>query len=193
MMKPVLILLTGLPCSGKSTIGAELSRRLRVPIFSRDDFREPMFDAFGSSHEKAFNDKVGFVANEDLFLVIHRHLQVAHPVMIENIFHPHIYDSIFKRMLGEIDFFTVQVNLRTDAKVLEQRYRKRDADGQKHPGHWNFDDYPYKHLFEIGGIEPLQLPGQVIKIDTTDLDKINYDGLASQILNLEGDKEEATR
>ena len=41
-MRPRIVLLTGAPGSGKSTLGRELSSALRIPFIARDDVRGGM-------------------------------------------------------------------------------------------------------------------------------------------------------
>jgi tRNA uridine 5-carbamoylmethylation protein Kti12 len=64
---PVLILVSGLPSSGKSTIAEYLSRHLRAPLFTRDMFKEIMFDTFGWDKDQEWLDKIGFVATKTFF------------------------------------------------------------------------------------------------------------------------------
>jgi len=46
--RPRVALITGEPGSGKSTLGAELSRALRVPFIARDDIRGGLFFTAGA-------------------------------------------------------------------------------------------------------------------------------------------------
>ncbi|MFZ4462043.1 MAG: AAA family ATPase [Patescibacteria group bacterium] len=43
-MKSLLIIITGLPCTGKTTLGRKLAEELRLPFVSKDDFKELLFD-----------------------------------------------------------------------------------------------------------------------------------------------------
>ena len=44
---PVLVIVTGAPGSGKTTLSRELSARLRVPCLARDDIRTGLFFTAG--------------------------------------------------------------------------------------------------------------------------------------------------
>jgi predicted kinase len=50
--RPAVVLITGRPGSGKSTLGVELARALRVPFLSRDDVRGGLFFTEGSWTER---------------------------------------------------------------------------------------------------------------------------------------------
>jgi predicted kinase len=49
MQKPTLILVSGAPGAGKTTIAARLSRNLRMPMVSKDAVKESLFDSLGWS------------------------------------------------------------------------------------------------------------------------------------------------
>ena len=42
-----LIIVTGAPGTGKTTLALDLSRRLGLPVLSRDDLKERLFDRIG--------------------------------------------------------------------------------------------------------------------------------------------------
>jgi predicted kinase len=46
--RPRIVLITGAPGSGKTTLGQELSRRLQVPFLARDDVRRGLFFTAGA-------------------------------------------------------------------------------------------------------------------------------------------------
>ena len=52
MVKPRVVLLTGAPGSGKSTLGSELARQLRVPFIARDDVRGGLLFSAGAWADK---------------------------------------------------------------------------------------------------------------------------------------------
>lgn len=186
MKKPVLILLSGLPASGKSTVGDRLSADLSVPMYTRDMFKEMMFDAFdwqdgGWTKDPEFFDKIGFVANSVLFKIISREMKAGRPVMIENAFHPHIYGKILNGMREKTDFLTLQINFTVKGEVLSHRIDERQNSGEKHPGHGKAGAYKYRELIEKGGIEPLDLPGKVIRVDTTDWRQVNFQDIETEV------------
>jgi predicted kinase len=48
-MPPRLIIVTGLPATGKTTLARELATRLRVPMLAKDAIKEPLMSAFHAS------------------------------------------------------------------------------------------------------------------------------------------------
>lgn len=49
---PLLLVVSGPPASGKTSIAEELAARLRIPFISKDTFKERLYEAFGSGEER---------------------------------------------------------------------------------------------------------------------------------------------
>jgi dephospho-CoA kinase len=50
MNKPLLVIITGRPASGKTTLSRLLSREIKCPLFSRDEFKEGFVNTVGAPH-----------------------------------------------------------------------------------------------------------------------------------------------
>src|SRR5579862_8060531 len=48
MESPLLIIVTGLPAAGKTTLARELARLLRAPLIGKDMIKEPLLDVLGA-------------------------------------------------------------------------------------------------------------------------------------------------
>jgi dephospho-CoA kinase len=51
-MHPIIIIVTGRPAAGKSTLAKWLSQELKFPLVSKDSIREQLFDRLGSKDRK---------------------------------------------------------------------------------------------------------------------------------------------
>jgi len=52
MQSPQLIVVTGLPATGKSTLARELARLLQAPLVGKDMIKEPLLDVLGADDER---------------------------------------------------------------------------------------------------------------------------------------------
>ena len=46
-MKPLLIIISGPPCAGKTTLAKLLRERFALPVMGKDTLKEPLFDTLG--------------------------------------------------------------------------------------------------------------------------------------------------
>ena len=58
---PILILVTGPPAAGKTTIARRLSEFLSLPLIAKDDIKERLFNGLGIS-TKEWSQKIGGLA-----------------------------------------------------------------------------------------------------------------------------------
>lgn len=180
-MKSRIIVITGLPASGKTTLGKELAKRLNIPFLSRDDMKELMFDALGWK-DRDWSKKIGLASYDLLYFVIETLLKAGVSFIIESNFKPEFDNPKFAALKELYDFDALQILCRAEGKVLFERFKKRSESGERHPGHVDAGNYDeFKNLLLSGRREPLDLRGPVIEIDTTHFDKVDVDALLRQI------------
>lgn len=100
------ILIAGMPASGKTTAGRQLSRQLNIPMLSKDDFKEILFDRLGfqSRQEKV---RLGQAAMDLLYAAALPILSCGQHVILENNFEdeslPGLLQLLEKNLLSGID------------------------------------------------------------------------------------------
>ena len=77
MTSPTLIVLSGLPGSGKSTVAEGLSRALSIPLFSIDPIEAAMWRGGLSK------DQTGIAAYDVAIALADEHLRLGHSVIID--------------------------------------------------------------------------------------------------------------
>ncbi len=78
-------------------------------------------------------------------------------------------------------FVARQVNCVADGAVLLRRHRERAASGERHPGHGDDLDDALRAVFRRGRLDPLDLPGTTIEVDTTDFAALDYNFLLTSL------------
>ena len=81
---PLLVVVTGPPASGKSTLARELASSLDVPFLSKDELKERLYEVFGDATEA--EDDVERAALAILFSVANSNLDAGVDVLIESNF-----------------------------------------------------------------------------------------------------------
>lgn len=184
-MKPTLIIISGPPCAGKTTLAQKLFQRYRIPYFTKDQFKESLFDSIGWKDRKQ-SKKLGIAAYDMLYMVVETLLSVGQSCIIESNFKPEFDNTIFQQMQKKYTPHTVQIQVQCDGEVLLERFSQRAHSGERHPGHvdtHNLDEF--KPLLLKGKHEELDIEGDIIHVDTTDFEKVDYDSIYAKVDTLQ--------
>jgi predicted kinase len=162
-----LIVIGGLPASGKSKLAERLRARLRWPLLSKDVYKEMLFDTLGIG-DRDWSRRLSKAAYALLFAEADRLLDCGQSYIIEGNFrwaeHRQRFDDLAARNAQFI-----QVACRADPSVLVERFRLRAQSGQRHPGHVDIEslsEIESELLMAVQRALPLGAP--VVECDTTD-------------------------
>lgn len=177
----MLIIITGLPATGKTTLGRKLSKEFGLPFICKDDIKELLFDGLGWK-DRGWSKKIGSSSYDILYYITESFLKVGSSLIVETNFNPKFANKKFLDLKKKYDFTSFQIRCVTDGAILLDRFTKRARSGNRHPGHVdakNIDEW--KSVLLRGKIDALDIGGELLDVDTTDFNKVNYDGLASAI------------
>ncbi|HSH77997.1 MAG TPA: AAA family ATPase [Herpetosiphonaceae bacterium] len=181
MSKPLVVIISGHPCTGKTTLGRMLARDLPLPLIAKDDIKETLFDKLGVG-DRAWSQKLGRATYQLLYLGLLTQLRACRSAIVESNFSPAIAGAELHSLAAEHPFEPFQIICRTEREVLFERYRHRSVSGERHPGH--LDQLLYRELVERYAEEhygPLTIGGAVARVDTTDWTCVDYQALLSEI------------
>ncbi len=195
-----ILIFQGGPATGKTTLGKKIAADLKLPYFSKDGIKEPIFDFVGCPTTPAILDKssngdfseietgdpLSGMNMEDasvaiLFRLIEAHIRVGKSCVIDCTF-GEVHTSAFRELQSERFFCPIQVYCHADAVELVRRYRLRAESGERHPGH--FDHLLYESFSQNPSgwdLPPLEIGGAVFSIDTTNSTAHDYDQLLQSI------------
>lgn len=173
-MKKQLIIVSGLSCTGKSTLAKEIGKKFNLPVFSKDKFKESLFDSLGYS-DREFSKKLGVAAYKLLYEQIEEMLAAGVSLIVEANFKAEYDSLIFKEIITKHNPHVIQLICRADGDVLFNRFKERSESGERHPGHVDHKNYDeFAPILRSGEYRPLDIPGDILDIDTTDFSKIDY-------------------
>jgi predicted kinase len=159
--KPLLVVVTGPPAAGKTTIARALAARLRVALISKDTIKEALFDGLGSG-DLAWSQRLGTGTYLAMLALAEDSLGAGASLVLEANF---VRGSELETRLAVLPARFVQVHCTAPLEVLLARYGGRE----RHPGHVDAERIDaLRDAVETGRHEPLDLPGETIRLDTSE-------------------------
>jgi predicted kinase len=178
---PTIIIVTGRPAAGKSTLAKWLSRELQLPLVSKDSIREELFERLGWQ-DRQWAQELGKASIDMMFYFARAELAVGHSIIMDNSFHPPVSTPRFQALKEEYQAESIQIVCDADRETLFQRFKARADSGTRHPGHGDQAvlDELYANLANHSS-QVLAIGGCVIEVDTTDFAKIDYQEILKQV------------
>jgi predicted kinase len=189
-----VIVLAGMPASGKSTVAGKLSAAFSLPILAKDELKESLFDTVGFTCY-AEKRRLDHAANAVLLRAARAMLAVGQSVILDNNF-DQISAGALDALTEEFGAQCVTVFLGGDNEAFYRRYVARDRAHLRHPGHVVQEHYPllpgetadhdmtreeFREKFEKRGMADIRLRGERIDVDATDPAAIDVEALIAQI------------
>ncbi|MBO7176376.1 MAG: AAA family ATPase [Clostridia bacterium] len=189
-----MIVLTGMPASGKSTVAAKLADALSLPVLAKDEFKEALFDTIGFSCY-AEKRKLDHAANAVLLRAAEAMLRSGQSVILDNNFDGAAAEAL-NALTERMGARCVTVFFGGDTEAFYRRYVERDRLHLRHLGHVVQEHYPlhegdspdhdmtreeFREKFEKRGMADVRLNGIRIEIDATEPAAIDTDRLIQEI------------
>lgn len=155
-MKPPLVLVTGAPATGKTSLSKELAARLFLPLVAKDAVKESLWRV-GQTPQT-------FAA---LHAIVAAHLDAGVGLVLEAAFHRGISEPEVAPHLARAA--AVDVHCTTALDVVRQRFEARAGTVERHPCHLDLE------ILAETGIETwperygrMELGIPVLEVDTTE-------------------------
>lgn len=195
--KMYMIVIAGMPASGKSTLAAAISKELGLPIIAKDKLKESLFDVLGFENYQQKRN-LDHAANALLISVSESMILSDTPVILDNNFDS-ISAETFNDLCDKYDCNCITLMLGGETEAFYQRYVERDRMHLRHLGHILQEHYPphpedsldhemtreeFDEKFIKRGMTEFKCRGVRIDIDATHPEKIDTTALLAQIHTL---------
>lgn len=162
-----VIVIAGLPCSGKSTIAAQLQQRLNWPLFAKDTIKETLFDTLGWS-DRAWSRRVSDASYALLFEWLVQVARTRTNAIVEANFRGE-HAPRFAELRKQNGIRLVQIACSADGELLQQRFVQRITGNTRHPGHVDQQAYVELEPQLKAGRDAFRLPevDVLLEWDTT--------------------------
>jgi predicted kinase len=149
-----MVLVTGPPAAGKTTLAGPLAAALGLPLIGKDLIKEALFDALGTG-DRAWSRRLGAASFEVLYAVAG-----ALPAVVLD---ANLGPEAGPRLRAP-DADLIEVFCRCPPEEVERRFAARAP--RRHPGHVDHQLAPEVKAALAGGIDPLRLGGPVLEVDS---------------------------
>jgi predicted kinase len=180
--RPLVVIVTGPPWAGKTTLGRTLSEELVLPFVSKDDVKEILFETLGWE-DRQWSKRLGAASFEILFHILQRQLAAGKSAVVETAFIPQYHTARFLDLRDEYGFDPVQILCDAADEILSERFAERTEAGGRHPGHVDhlMSCDQVAALLRARGYGALDIGGLLLEVDVTDFDTVDVGALVRAI------------
>ena len=184
MNKPLLIIVSGPSSTGKTTLAKEISQKFKLPLITKDNIKEILFNDLGWS-DRQWSQKIGTASYSLIHYFLDNLMSFNHSLIIESNFKAEFETKEILDRITKYNYLPLQIMCQCDGKILFERFKKRSESGTRHPGHCDTSNYDeFKDLLLKGKFEPMKIGGETIIFDSTDLNNLDYKSIFDKISQL---------
>ena len=140
-MTPNVILITGHPATGKTTLSYKLADKLNLPLIGKDIIKETLADTMPKPAEDMddtdWSRRLSIATWRLLYQQTEDLIRAKVPHIVEANFDPKFSDSHWQDLMSRYTFNPIQIRCESDPQTIIRRYHQRIADGSRHMIHVN--------------------------------------------------------
>jgi predicted kinase len=170
MRDSFLVIVTGLPASGKTTLAMQLATRYGVPLLAKDLIKEPLLDTLGAS-DATESRRLSDASFRIAAAVAAEIVRAGASCILEGNFRAGEHESLVAPLLRDARSFA-QVLCRIDEDQRLARLRVRRTDRARHPGHRDLEQaeaagatQPRDDFLDVPGARLLAGPSVLAQLD----------------------------
>jgi len=185
MAQPLLIIVNGIPATGKTTTSHKLAADLDMACVSKDEIKEFLADRL-SVRTLDDSRRIGALSFQMLFLLMESTLSHGEDIIVECPFYYEKDQPKVQQILANTNARCIEVYCITDPEVRKERFLNRANSSERHPSH--MDTHPGRVIPDeteeeiVAKYAPLEL-GPVITLDNTEFTEAAYKHMLKAVHN----------
>lgn len=164
--RPPLVIVSGAPNAGKTTLAQLLAAEVRLPLLTKDGFKEILGDVLGA-RDRDESKRLGAASYELLFATMTWLLDAGAGVIVESNFWRGRSEQSLRPLVNRARPAIVHCDV--PPQVLLDRHVERIAREERHAVHFDVEETEaLRSALEAGLLEPLALDVPTLRINTSD-------------------------
>lgn len=180
---PFFLIVSGLPCAGKTSIAERLAAALKLPLMTKDGIKELLFDSLGWK-DRQWSKQLSRTSVELLLYIAENQLAAGNSLIIESNFQPDLAEPQLRGLQVKTKAVFCQIFCHAEADELYHRFEART--GTRHPGHVDEQYLGEFHTVLANAQQaPLDLDCPAILVDTTDFQQVDFPALLKAVQDVQ--------
>ena len=187
-MNKKIIIIAGYLASGKSTFAKRLSKEINVPYFDKDTFKSAICTSIPITNRED-GRRFSAATFDAIAYVTERFMETGYPLIIEGNFVMGGYmktneGEAIKSLIEKFGYQSMTYIFWGDMHVICDRFNKREKLPERGQSNQVFAELTYEDCIKwLPPFGEFTVGGKIIKVDTTDFDKVDYEGLINTARN----------
>lgn len=179
MNKPLLVVVTGSPASGKTTLAHILANKINCPLISRDELKEGLINTLKVSHTH-LDKSVDLHVYDTFFETIDLLISKGISTIIEAAFQDKLWRPKLLNLLDKAEIKIVMC--KTNPDLIKRRFANRFLNNpgrEKYHGDQSVSLSKEQFSSMTEHYKPVNINALTLQVDTTD----NYNPAIEEIIN----------
>lgn len=178
-MAGTLILVNGLPGTGKSTLAKQLSDDLAYPLIGKDMLKEWLYDNMNASMQESAK-LLGKSAAQMLYVIMNDFMAADKSLIVESAFQARYDRDEISVIVANRQARCLEIYCTTELEENRRRFTERLMNGRRHAVHIESVEGFVVNEEILRKYEPLDV-GRTVKVDTTHFEGEDYKQLLETI------------
>jgi predicted kinase len=177
-----VIVVTGMPAAGKSTLARRIASDLHIPLLEKDAIKETLFDSLGTG-DAAWSRRLGAASFDLLYTVLQSLVAAGVPVCLEANLPADLWSEKLQVLAERYSLDVIQVVCTATNEVILARWTERRKQPLRHPGHLDESS-----MISVDSVRQwaqkhgkLDVDGPIIVVDTSHPESIDYPAILDSI------------